>query len=237
MTDAPLNRKELDELAKYDTPTICNALELVVPERRAIGFTTDTLICGFPAAKPIVGYARTALIRSTEPAGRASSEMKSQRAAYYDYIESGGPKPSITVIQDIDGPRAGTGAYWGEVQSAIHKGLGSLGVVTDGCVRDIDMWAPDFQFLAAKVCPSHAWVHLVAFAAEVNILGMRVKSGDLVHADRHGAVVIPHAAARRVPGACELMARKEAVILKAARSDGFNAAKLMRAIGEADEIH
>ena len=95
------------------------------------------------------------------------------------------------IIEDLDGEHAGYGAFWGEVQSAIHRGLGALGVITDGSVRDIDQWAPDFQFLAAKIGPSHAYVHAVDFGGEVDVLGMRVASGDIVHADRHGAVVVP----------------------------------------------
>jgi hypothetical protein len=95
------------------------------------------------------------------------------------------------VIQDLDGPLVGFGAFWGEVQTTIHKGLGCLGVVTDGCVRDITMMAPGFQVLAGSITPSHAWVHLVDIGGAVNVGGMMVSDGDLIHADRHGAVVIP----------------------------------------------
>ena len=95
------------------------------------------------------------------------------------------------VIQDLDGADVGFGAFWGEVQSAVHKGLGLLGVVTDGCIRDIDQWAPGFQALAGSIMPSHAHVHLADFGKEVRVAGMLVRSGDIVHADRHGAVTIP----------------------------------------------
>ena len=231
-----LTAADLKKLAAYDTPTICNALELVAPERRAYGFNRRPLVCPFPKLKPIVGYARTATIRSREPSASAKADQRQLRAAYYMAIAAE-PRPSISVIQDIDGPDAGFGAFWGEVQSTIHKGLGCLGVVTDGCIRDIEMWAPGFQALAGSIMPSHAHVHLVSIGEEVSIAGMVVRPNDLLHADHHGAVVIPHQVAKKVAAACDLLTRKEAVILKAARAKGFTAQKLMKAIAESDEIH
>jgi regulator of RNase E activity RraA len=141
------------------------------------------------------------------------------------------------VIQDLDGHDMGFGAFWGEVMSAVHKGLGLLGVVTDGCIRDIEQWAPGFQALAGSIMPSHAHVHLHDFGKEVRVAGMLVRSGELVHADRHGAVTIPANLADRIPAACDLLARKEAVILEMARAPGFNVAKLREALAKQDEIH
>ena len=133
------------------------------------------------------------------PRTRTSStarRQREQRIGYYEYIADK-PAPGIMVIQDLDGPDVGFGAFWGEVMSAVHKGLGLLGVVTDGCIRDIDQWAPGFQALAGSIMPSHAHVHLADFGKEVRVAGMLVRSGDLVHADRHGAVTIPEAVWRR----------------------------------------
>jgi regulator of RNase E activity RraA len=231
-----LTAADLRKLVLYDTPTICNALEIVAPERRAYGFNRKPLVCPFPKLKPIVGYARTATIRSREPSQASKAEQRALRAAYYTAIAAE-PRPSISVIQDIDGPDAGFGAFWGEVQSTIHKGLGCLGVVTDGSIRDIEMWAPGFQALAGSIMPSHAHVHLVSIGEEISVAGMVVKPDDLIHADHHGAVVIPNDMAKEVPAACELLTRKEGVILKAARAKGFNVDKLRKAIAESDEIH
>ncbi len=83
------------------------------------------------------------------------------------------------MIQDIDGPDVGYGAFWGEVQSNVHKALGCLGVITDGSIRDIPQWAPGFQALAGSIGPSHAWVHAESFGGEVRVAGMTVKSDDL----------------------------------------------------------
>ena len=226
----------LEKLRAFDTPTICNALEIVAPERRLMGFTAKPLVCPFPQLPPIVGYAKTATIRATHAHELDAKAQRTQRIAYCEYIADK-PAPGIMVIQDLDGAEVGFGAFWGEVQSAIHKGLGLLGVVTDGCIRDIDQWAPGFQVLAGSIMPSHAHVHLADFGKEVRVAGMLVRSGDIVHADRHGAVTIPAAVAAKVPAACDLLARKEAVILEMARAPGFNVAKLKEALTKQDEIH
>jgi regulator of RNase E activity RraA len=226
----------LEALGRYDTPTICNALEVVAPERRLIGFTTRPLICPFPDLPSIVGYARTATIRATAASGLPAAEQKARRLAYYDYVGTGAG-PRISVIQDIDGPEAGTGAFWGEVNSAVHKALGCLGVVTDGSIRDIPQWAPGFQALAGMLGPSHAHVHVSSFGEEIRVAGMTVRSGDLIHADRHGAVVIPLDVAARLPEAAELCGRRETPILEIARSPSFSLAGLKEALARSSEIH
>jgi regulator of RNase E activity RraA len=235
MTDQPLTAAELEALAAFDTPTICNALEVVAPARRTIGFTTETVICPFPDRPPIVGYARTALIRAMEKPALDKAGQRQARLDYYRYIAEGaGPK--IVVMQDLDS-RVGFGCFWGEVNTAIHEGLGCIGLVTNGGVRDLDAVAPGFQILCGKVTPSHAWVHPVGFGGAVDVFGMVVGSNDLIHADRHGAVVIPHAVAREVAAAAALCGRREAPILAAARAPGFSVQKLEAALAEADEIH
>jgi len=227
---------DLDALAAFDTPTVCNALELVLPDARARGFTTRPAICGFPALKPIVGCARTARIRAKSPPSLDAQGTRELRHAYYRYIDAG-PKPALVLIEDLDGVDAGYGAFWGEVQSAIHKGLGALGVVTNGSVRDIDQWAPGFQFLAASIGPSHAYANLVDFGGEVDVLGMRVRSGDIVHADRHGAVVVPVDVVPKLAAAAQKVGRREAAILAVARAPECTAERLIAVFKEQDAIH
>src|SRR4051794_36354321 len=172
---APLPAALLEALGRYDTPTICNALEIVAPERRLVGYTTKPLVCRFPELPPIVGYARTVTIRSVLASGLTAAEQQKRRIAYYEYVGTGyGPR--ISVIQDIDGPDIGYGAFWGEVQSSVHKALGCLGVVTDGSIRDIPQWASGFQALAGTIGPSHAYVHAENFGAEIRVAGMTVRS-------------------------------------------------------------
>lgn len=234
--NAPLPASVLEALARYDTPTICNAMEIVAPERRLIGFTTKPLVCPFPDLPPIVGYARTVTIRSAMKSGLSAAEQSAQRIAYYEYVGTGyGPR--ISVIQDIDGPDIGFGAFWGEVQSNVHKALGCLGVVTDGSIRDTPQWAPGFQALAGSIGPSHAYVHAESFGGDVRVAGMTVRSNDLIHADRHGAIVIPIDVAAKLPDAAELCGRRETPILEIARSPSFTLEKLKEALKRSSEIH
>jgi len=226
----------LEALAAFDTPTICNALERVDPQTQARGFTVRPLICGFPELAPIVGYARTATIRARSPPDGSPSEVKARRHAYYRYVDAG-PRPSIIVMQDLDGEHAGYGAFWGEVHSAVHKGLGAIGLITDGSVRDVPQWAPGFQFLAGSIGPSHAFANIVAFGEPVEVAGMRVADGDLVHADRHGAVVIPRDAAARIAAAAAEVTAREARILAVARAPRCTAEKLIDVLKDLDAAH
>jgi regulator of RNase E activity RraA len=227
---------DLDALCAFDTPTICNALEIAAPERRAFGFNRRPLLAPLPGAKPVVGYARTATIRAREPSRKSRDEARELRLKYYAHVAEA-PLPSIVVMQDVDGPDRGFGAFWGEVQSNVHKALGCAGVVTDGSVRDIDAWAPGFFVLAGSVMPSHAHVDVVEIGGTVSVAGMVVAANDLVHADRHGAVVIPRASVAKVIEAAALLARREMVLLDAARKPGFSVNDLRDAFSRMDEIH
>jgi regulator of RNase E activity RraA len=121
------------------------------------------------------------------------------------------------LIQDLDEP-AGYGAFWGEVQTNVHQALGCIGTVTNGSVRDIPAVALDFQMLAGSIGPSHAYVHVVDFGIPITIHGMAAKSGDLIHADRHGAVVVPVAQIDAMKTALDGLMKQEARIIAAAKS-------------------
>jgi regulator of RNase E activity RraA len=235
MPDFP-DRKSLEALRAFDTPTICNALEIVAPARRTIGFTRRPLVAPFPDLKPIVGFARTGMIRSREPHPRDRETANRIRLGYYEHVSSA-PLPSISVLQDIDAPDTGFGAFWGEVQTHVHAGLGCVGVITDGSVRDLDAMSPGFFVLAGSVMPSHAYVHLVDFGGTVTVAGMIVSANDIIHADRHGAVVIPADVVAKIPAAVDLLARREKVIIEASKQPGFSIDRLRQAYKEQDEIH
>ncbi len=226
---------DLEALRHYDTPTVCNALEVIVPQRRALGFTTRHLFVSDPSLPPMVGFARTVTFRSVEPSPLGGAKMRDRRAQYYEYIANG-PQPCVAVVQDLD-PQPGFGAMWGEVNSAVHKGLGCLGVVTNGSVRDMPDLAPSFQILAGMIGPSHAHGHVVDWGGQVNVYGMTVRDGDIIHADQHGAVVVPADAVAKVPEAVDLIVRREKVILDVARASGFTIEKLKKAMAESAEIH
>jgi regulator of RNase E activity RraA len=231
-----LSTSLIASLRSLDTPTVCNALELLVPQRRGWGFSVEPLVCVQPALPPIVAVARTATIRAAHPSDLEGAPARELNDAYYRYIDVG-PRPSVVVIQDLDAPNAGYGAFWGEVNTHVHRGLGCTGVITDGSVRDLPGCAEGFQLLANRVGPSHAFVHVVDFGKPVSVAGMRVRDGDLIHADQHGAVVIPWSVAADVRAAAELIARREKVIIDASNEPGFDSDRLRRAWGDAAEIH
>lgn len=235
MADYPFVRADLDLLRQWDTPTICNALELVAPARRARGFSFRPFVAADPGLPPICGLARTGRIRAAQPSGRLAEDDRAARIGWYEYVAIA-DLPTIAVIEDLD-PHPGYGAFWGEVNTAVHKALGCQGCVTSGSFRDLDMLAPGFQILGGAIGPSHAYVHIVDFGREVEVHGMPCIHDDVVHADRHGAVVIPAEAVRALPAAIDLCARRERVILDLARRDDFDTQMLREALARADEIH
>ncbi len=184
-----VSKQQIEFLQSMDTPTVCNVIEMVAPERRGHGYTIHHLHCPFPDLPPMVGFAKTVTFAARKPHGMDGAGYMAKRLDYLDYVAAE-PRPAVMVMHDLDEPK-GHGAFWGEVQSNVHKALGALGVVTDGSIRDIPQIAPGFQMLAGSIGPSHAYVHVVDFGLEVTVHGMAVRSGDLIHADRHGAVVVP----------------------------------------------
>ena len=218
-------------LGELDTPTICNALEVVDPKRRARGFNIKPLVCAHPNLPPIVGFARTARIRAQHTPNKPMDSV-----GYYTYIAEGGPLPSIVVVQDLD-ETPGYGALWGEVNTNIHYGLGCKGLVTNGSIRDIPDSAENFQMLAGMINPSHAWVHVVDWGSTVNVHGMECDDGDLVHADMHGACVIPLERVADVIAEAKRIIAREHIVISAARSPGFNMEKLKEAWKGMAEIH
>jgi regulator of RNase E activity RraA len=213
---ATLTEQQAEFLQSMDTPTVCNVVEMVAPERRGYGYTVRHLHCPFPSLPPIVGFAKTVTAKAKDKVALGS--YMDRRLDYLDYVASE-PRPSIAVIEDLD-DEVGYGAFWGEVQSNIHKALGCLGVITNGSIRDIPMIAPGFQMLAGSLSPSHAYTHVENFGIPVTVHGMAVNSGDLIHADQHGAVVVPLELIDRMKAALDELNAREARIIKAAKEIG-----------------
>ena len=206
---------DLAALGRYDTPTICNALLAVAPE--AAGRSTKmTLHCARPHLPPMVGFARTTLYRTQEPGALDAEAEKAQDLAWFDYVAAG-PGPRIVVVQDGDTPHAATNAIFGEVMSFMHSVLGCIGLLTNGAVRDVAGMAEGFQVLCGGIAPNRAGFHRVDLGCEINVAGLYARTDTLIHADVNGAVVVPLDAVRGVLGKLDLMVRKEAVILEAAR--------------------
>ena len=174
-----LTHADLLKLKRWNTPTIYNGWEQITASNAAAdAFNVEETRDFMPAMGPMVGYAITVVI---EPSN-ASHKRKANAWDEYRRYVAGVDGPKIVIVQDLDKPQV-IGSYWGEVNSNIHKGLGCLGLVTDGSVRDLPDVASGFQMLAGRVGPSHAYVHAVAFGIPINVAGMRTSDGDLIHAD------------------------------------------------------
>ena len=231
MSVATLTRASIEALAQFDTASVCNALEVLRPEYRSSGFTRLPLIAARPALKPVIGVARVARIRAAEP----SRGPVPDRISWYEYVARS-DLPTMVVIQDVD-DSPGAGSFWGEVHSEVHRALGAAGCVTNGSYRDTELLAEGFQILGGHVGPSHAHVHLVEYGEPVEVCGMRVAHGDIVHADYQGAVVIPADCVAGLAAAVDLVSRREKAILDVCRDPNFTLAKLKQALASAKEIH
>jgi regulator of RNase E activity RraA len=167
----------------------------------------------------MVGFAKTVTIKTKDKVPLGEASYMSKRLDYLDYVAAA-PLPSIVVIEDLDGEHAGFGAFWGEVQSNLHKALGCIGTITNGSIRDIPAIPPGFQMLAGSISPSHAYVHVIDFGVPVTVHGMATATGDLIHADRHGAVVVPVATVAAMKPAFDKLMAQEARIIQASRATG-----------------
>ena len=211
-----MEAKTLQALRALSTPTVANAIELFNIRPRNQGFMSPEIRCLFPDLGVMTGYAVTGRFAAENPAARPASRYDSWK----HILEI--PEPRVMMLQDMDQP-PGVGAFFGEVMGNIHKRLGCVGVVTNGHVRDLDeVRALGFHFFAAGVCVSHAYVHLIDFGAPVKVGGMVVRSGDLIHADKHGVCIIPLEIAPKLAEACAEVERLERPLLELCRSPEFS---------------
>lgn len=210
----------LSLLKQVDTPTVCNAIEGAQGKRGFNDFTRGTMLASDPLAPAMVGYARTAKIAAVAPPAEPPEVIRERRMAYYRHMAKG-PRPAVTVIEDVDFPDC-IGAYWGEINTTVHKGLGLSGALTNGVMRDLGDLPDGFPVVAGSVGPSHGFVHVREIGTPVTIFGLRVNDGDLIHADRHGAVVIPADIVDRLEHAIAKLLDTERLILDPAREEDFD---------------
>ena len=210
----------LDLLRRVDTPTVCNAIEVVEGKRGFDRFTRGTMLCSDPSGGAMVGYARTAKIAAVAPPTEDPAVIKARRMDYYRHMASG-PRPAVAVIEDVDGENA-IGAFWGEINTTVHKGLGLSGALTNGVMRDLGDLPDGFPVVAGSIGPSHGFVHVREIATKVTVFGMDVEDGELIHADRHGALVIPADYVGELGAAITKLLETEHLVLGPAREEGFN---------------
>ncbi|HAW16876.1 MAG TPA: acyl transferase, partial [Oceanospirillaceae bacterium] len=153
-----MNVSLLKKLQSVDTPTVCNAIEVAQGQRGFNQFTKGTMLISSSEDVAMVGYARTAQIAALAPPKESASVIKQRRADYYQHM-SEGPRPAIAVVEDIDYPHA-IGAYWGEVNTTIHKAFGLGGALTNGVMRDLGDLPTGFPVVAGSIGPSHGVVHV-----------------------------------------------------------------------------
>ncbi len=217
-----LSTEQIDGLKAFCTPTISNAIELFDIRPCTEGFMRPGLHCRFPEMGPIVGYAATATFAAQQP-----SATPSDWQAYYESVLAQ-PAPRISVAEDLDDEPIG--ALFGEVNTTVHKALGCVGHITNGGVRDIDeVREIGFQFISSCVQVAHAYVHLEDFAIPVQVGGVTVNPGDLLHADQHGFCIIPPEVAPHLAEACRGIEKVEQPLLELARSSAFTVAKYIQA--------
>ena len=225
LPDQILTHEELEILRNISSPTIANAIETFDVRPRDEGYTNIGVQCFFPERGALLGYACTAMIQSGQP---SAPKRLVSRTDYWEYVEQA-PYPKISVVQDVS--PVPLGAYFGEVNAHIHLALGSLGVITNGTVRDVDeVRRTNFNVFASGVSVSHGYAHLEDFNRSVTVFGMTVQPGDLVHADQHGAVVIPNVIAREVAKAARALELAEREMISLCKSDAFSIAALDKLI-------
>ncbi len=217
----------LELMQKVDTPTVCNAIEVAQGKRGFDNYTKGTMFASAPDAPAIVGFARTAQIAGRKPPTEAPDVIRARRLDYFRAMADG-PRPAIAVTEDTDYPDC-VSAWWGEVHTTVHKGLGMAGALTNGVMRDLGDMPDGFPVIAGSIGPSHAFVHVQTLGETVNIHGMTVTQGDLIHADRHGALVVPPEVIPTLKDAIQKLLDTESIILDPARKDDFNIDKLLDA--------
>lgn len=214
-------------LRSVDTPTVCNAIEVAQGKRGFDRFTKGTMVHSRPGDPPTVGFARTATIAGLEPPSEPADVIKARRMDYFRSMAAG-PNPSVAVIEDTDFPHCIAG-WWGEVNVAVHKGLGMAGALTNGVMRDLDVLDEGFPVLAGSIGVSHGFVHVRSIGEPVTIFDLTVHQGDLVHADRHGALVVPPDVLGGLEEAINTVIANEAIVLGPAREPGFDIHRLEEA--------
>jgi regulator of RNase E activity RraA len=207
-----LSKEQLEELREFDTPTVWNALEGFNLRPKTSGFTYPGLLLRTPNEKPMVGYAVTAKVSGTAP---PTAEQKELMFSFFEDIRKM-DVPVVAVIEDTD--ERPIGSCWGEVQATTCKALGAAGTLTHGGVRDLNEVGPlGFYFFSTDIMVARAESHLTDRNCPVHICGMTINPGDLIHADRHGALVIPPEAAPKLAEACRRVSDAELFVLEPCR--------------------
>jgi 4-hydroxy-4-methyl-2-oxoglutarate aldolase len=227
---------DLLKLKRWNTPTIYNGWEQITKHDITKGiFNTEETRDFMPQMGPMVGYAVTVVF---EPSKKEHVDNNLNAWSEYRKYIAGIPGPKIVVVQDLDKPNV-VGAFWGEVNSNIHRALGCIGSIVDGAIRDVDEMAnAGFKAIARRMCVGHAYSTPVRWGCEVEVFGCKVKPGQLIHADKHGFMAIPEEDEARLLEAAVFMDANECnTVIQAARSTaGKSPDEILQAIDEAGKV-
>lgn len=227
-----LTAAQLHKLKRWNTPSIANALEQISRADPLKLVNLEETHDFMPEMGPMVGYAMTVVYSGSDP--RARQAQPENFGRYREYLASM-PGPKIVVMQDADRPRC-FGSIWGEVGANHARALGCVGTITDGAIRDLDeMKAAGFKALARRLAVSHAHCWPLRWGVEVEVFGARVKPGQLVHADKHGFIIIPPDGQKRLLEATRFMDDNECdtVIPAASVSTGRTNREILAALEQA----
>jgi len=224
-----LTAADLERLKDFDSCTVANAIERLSVRLRNEGFLSGAARCRFPNFPPMVGYAATARIRTSAPP--MSFRCYYDRMDWWNYVASL-PEPRVMVLQDADHEPA-FGAFVGEIHAAIGIALKCVGCVTNGAVRDLPaIEAMQFQVFARRTSVSHAYAHIIEFGEPVEIGGLKIYSGDLLHGDRHGVVSVPLPVVSAIPQEASRILEEERELVQFCRSPRFSLDELGERIGK-----
>ncbi|HTS59718.1 MAG TPA: RraA family protein [Terriglobales bacterium] len=224
-TDVLVRDQDIEALRSMETCVVSNAIETFDVRLRNTGFARSTIRCFFEDLPPMVGYAATARLRSSEPpmAGRAFHD----RSDWWNSILAI-PYPRIVVLEDID-ESPGIGAFLGDMHAAMLRALGCVGFVTNGAVRELPrVRRVGLQVFAGNVAVSHAYAHIFDLGAEVNVGGLGIKPNDLLHGDRHGVLTVPKQIAGQIPSVAARLQQMEQRVIDYCQSKDFSLAELQR---------
>ncbi|HWY76474.1 MAG TPA: RraA family protein [Verrucomicrobiae bacterium] len=220
---AALSSEQLEALRRIDACTLANAIETFHERLRNEGFANGTVHCLFPQLGTMLGYAATVKIRGSAPP--TADGPFPDRTDWFDYIQSL-PSPRVVVVQDV-ASRVGLGSLLGAVHANILHALGCVGAVTNGSARDLPaVQELGFHLFTGGVAVSHAYVHIVEFGGPVEIAGLKIKSGDLLHGDQHGLQNVPLDIAAKIPPVAGRILEKEKALIALCRSRDFSLEKL-----------
>ena len=214
-----ISASTFQKLRSLDTCTASNCIERLNIRMRNEGFISGSVRCRFPHFKPMLGYAVTGRIRSASPP--MSGRCYYDRIDFWEYVATL-PEPRVIVMEDVD-RNPGVGAFFGEIHAAISMALGCVGYVSNGAVRDLPaVRALGFHLFSGSVAVSHAYAHLVDFGEPIEIGGLKISPGDLMHGDCHGVQSIPLEAADAVPAEAEKIVASENELKAYCRSAEFS---------------